>query len=264
MCTLEPFFLPCKKDAPKARAKQRSVSLERNSQLDIFSNTTILTFMLWLQPGQRPLFPDARKMVPDETGLVALGGDIQPDALIEAYSKGVFPWDGNFPYPWYSPAWRCLLRPGDFHCSKSLARLDAKRRYHIVFDEYFREIMQACMNIIRRGQSGSWITQEMIVSYGELFDAGYGFSVGVLNEKGHLVGGLYGLRLGKAYFGESMFSLEPNTSKLALLHLCRELVKKNVPWIDCQQDTPHLRLLGAHLVTRQQYLELLEQTVGKW
>jgi leucyl/phenylalanyl-tRNA--protein transferase len=217
--------------------------------------------MLWLQPGQRPLFPEARFMEPDEIGMVALGGDIQPDALIEAYSKGVFPWDGNFPHPWFSPRQRCLLRPQDFHCSKTLARLDASDRYMVIFDKHFREIMRECMKIPRRGQTGTWITPAMIDSYTALFDAGLGFCAGVFNRHGQLVGGLYGLRLGKAYFGESMFSIEPNTSKLALYHLCLDLQKRGVPWIDCQQDTPHLRSLGSHLVSREKYLDLLEEAL---
>jgi len=216
---------------------------------------------MWLQPGQRPLLPPARTMEPDEQGLVALGGDIKPDALVEAYSKGVFPWDGHFPHPWFSPRLRCLLRPPDFHCSKTLRRLDSSGRYKVVFDAHFRQIMTGCMKISRRGQTGTWITPEMIDSYTALFDAGLGFCAGVLNNCGQLVGGLYGLRLGNAYFGESMFSAEPNTSKLALYHLCLDLQKRGVPWIDCQQDTPHLRSLGSHLVSREQYLDMLEQAL---
>lgn len=219
--------------------------------------------VLWIPPGKRPLFPEPESLHPDAQGLVALGGDIAPDALVEAYSKGIFPWDGNFPHPWFSPRRRALLDPRRFHVSHTLKRLARAGKYRVVFDEYFTEIMTECMSIPRPGQTGTWISQNMIDSYSTLFRQGMGFCAATLDESSRLVGGLYGVRLGKAYFGESMFSRERDASKLALMALCEKLAIEGVPWIDCQQDTAHLRSLGSYTVSRQEFLKMLRDLVPR-
>ncbi len=217
--------------------------------------------VLWIPPGKRPLFPEPESLEPDEHGLVALGGDIAPDALVEAYSKGIFPWDGNFPHPWFSPQNRAILEPSQFHVSHSLRKLAVSGKYRVEFDVMFPQVMRRCMLIPRRGQSGTWISEEMVQSYTTLFNAGLGFCAITLDQNDRLVGGLYGVKLGRAYFGESMFSAERDASKLALMKLCQKLLREGVEWIDCQQDTAHLRSLGSRIVSRPQFLKLLQEAV---
>lgn len=203
------------------------------------------------------MFPAARQLRPRPDGLVALGGDLQPDTIEEAYRKGVFPWDGRQPIPWYSPDPRMVLEPARFHASHSLRKLARQERLQVRLDTRFRDVMRACAGTPRPGQQGTWITGGMVDGYGALHDRGVAHSVEVY-EDGELVGGLYGLALGRAFFGESMFARRRDASKLALLHLCRRLVHADYAFVDCQQDTPHLRSLGAVLVSRDAYLDALD------
>jgi leucyl/phenylalanyl-tRNA--protein transferase len=213
---------------------------------------------LLLPPGRHPMFPPASQIRPRADGLVAVGADLEPETLIEAYQKGVFPWDGDFPYPWYSPDPRCVLVPGAFRASHSLEKTARRGHLRVVADTRFREVMRACAAQPRRGQRGTWISPHLVAAYGTLHDRGVAHSVEVLDSTGALVGGLYGLSLGRAFFGESMFTRVTDASKLALWKLCRALDAAGYAFVDCQQDTPHLRSLGAVLVSRAEYLQRLE------
>lgn len=212
-----------------------------------------------LVPGAPPLFPD--RLRPDAYGQVASGGTLSVEILCEAYQRGIFPWSGEDPIPWCAPDPRLILIPGDFHSSASLEKQVRRGRYRIRFDHDFRAVMSSCAGIERPGQRGTWITPNMLRVYGELFDLGIAHSVEVVAERG-LVGGLYGLTFGRAFFGESMFHLERDTSKLALRALCRELLERGFHFIDCQAVTPHLLRLGARAVRLSRYLEALERALA--
>jgi leucyl/phenylalanyl-tRNA--protein transferase len=207
----------------------------------------------FVRPG-RPAFP--RTLTPDRFGLVALGGDLSEATLLEAYGKGIFPWSGDPPVPWYSPDPRLILRPAEVHESQSLAKLARRGAFTLRYDQHFEAVMRACARVPRRGQGGTWIGENLIAAYVRLFERGLAHSVELYAEE-RLVGGLYGLSLGRAFFGESMFALVPNASKLALVRLCRDLAALGFSFVDCQQDTPHLRSMGAVTVPRKDYLALL-------
>lgn len=187
-----------------------------------------------------------------------LGGDITPHWLVAAYTCGAFPWTGEPPVPWYNPDPRLILLPEEFKLSRSMRKLVKNLAYAIRFDHDFEAVMRGCSTTPRPGQKGSWITRNMIRVYCELFKHGMTHSVGVYRGD-RLLGGLYGLSFGRAFFGESMFSLEPNTSKLALWALCEFLKGQGFHFIDCQQVTAHLISLGAKPVDRVHYMAMLEQ-----
>ena len=208
------------------------------------------------------VFPDPYDLYPDEYGLVALGGRLTPETVCEAYNKGIFPWSGEDPIPWFSPDPRLILIPSEFHRSKSLRKLLKKDTFQIVFDKNFEAIVRACALTYRRDQDGTWINGRIPKVYGELFNRGHAHSVEVYRN-GQLVGGLYGLSFGRAFFGESMFSSEPNTSKLALSALCSFLVSHDFEFLDCQQETAHLSSLGARSVSRLDFLARLESALSK-
>lgn len=216
---------------------------------------------LVLTTGRGPRFPDARDITPSADGLVALGGDLCPDALIEAYCKGIFPWEGDEPVPWFSPDPRCILVPEDFHASRSMRKLDRRGTYRVTSDLRFREVMHGCARIHRPGQRGTWISERMVDAYSALYHMGIAHSVEVW-EGDAIVGGLYGLALGRAFFGESMFSARPNASKLALMRLSRRLSEWGFAFIDCQQQTSHLESLGAITVPRLRYLDWLDDALA--
>lgn len=207
------------------------------------------------------MFPPADQISPAEDGLVALGGDLTPDTLVEAYRKGIFPWDGRWPVPWYSPDPRLILEPGAFHTSKSLLKLAKQGRLEVRYDTAFADVMRACAGKKRRGQRGTWIRGGIFDGYGALHHAGVAHSVETW-EDGELVGGLYGLSMGSAFFGESMFANRPDASKLALMDLCARLTAAGGTLVDCQQDTPHLRSLGAFNVPRAEYMSRLDAALA--
>lgn len=210
---------------------------------------------------RKQVFPPPRSITPSADGLVALGGDLSPETLLEAYRKGNFPWEAEAPIPWFSPDPRCILIPERFHASRSLRKLDRKGRFRITADLRFREVMLGCARIRRNGQRGTWISDEMVDSYEVLHHMGVAHSVEVW-EGHHLVGGLYGLAMGAAWFGESMFSATPNASKLGLMHLCARLSRWGFRFVDCQQRTDHLESLGAETVPRLRYLDLLDDALS--
>ena len=206
--------------------------------------------------NQRVVFPDS--LEPDETGLVGWGADLSVSTLLEAYSKGIFPWSGENPIPWYSPDPRLIMEPAAFRASRSLRKLERQGRYIVRYDVDFRAVMHACATSPRPGQGGTWINGRLIDAYEELHRMGVAHSVEVRrSDDGRLVGGLYGLNMGRAFFGESMFSREPNASKLGLWTLCRDLHALEFGFVDCQQQTSHLMSLGAISISRADYLARL-------
>ncbi|MCG8701134.1 MAG: leucyl/phenylalanyl-tRNA--protein transferase [Bacteroidales bacterium] len=213
-------------------------------------------------------FPDPNKA--NDDGLVAIGGDLTPGYLLSAYAQGVFPWfsDGD-PIMWWSPNPRMLLKPADFRLSKSLRLLIQKNIFEVKYDTNFEAVIENCAQKPRKGQDGTWITGEMKEAYLELHRLGYVHSVETYHE-GDLVGGLYGVSLGKAFFGESMFFKKSNASKVAFYHLVQIAQKLGFHFIDAQQSTSHLASLGAINVDRKDFLNMVNTALqyksykGNW
>jgi len=214
------------------------------------------------------IFP--RPELADEDGLLGIGGDLSPERLINAYANGIFPWySDDQPILWWSPDPRLVLFPKDFKRNKSLRRIVEQGRFDVRFDNDFEAVIRNCAIIKRDDQDSSWITEKMITAYINLFELGYAHSVETYFN-GDLVGGLYGVSLGKAFFGESMFHKKTDASKVALWHLVDKLLEWEFDIIDTQQETNHLKSLGAITIKREKFLNLLEIAVrkkgeiGKW
>jgi len=204
-----------------------------------------------------------------KNGLLAVGGDLSPERLLAAYREGIFPWYGDGePILWWSPDPRFILFPNELRVSRSMRQFLKKGFVRITFDQAFREVIAACGRP-RPGQNGTWITAEMREAYAVLHDQGFAHSVEVWRQK-ELVGGLYGISLGHAFFGESMFSAIPNASKAALITLVSHLQKRGFDLIDCQVETTHLAGLGARHIPRRDFCALLKQSLrhetlrGNW
>ena len=194
-------------------------------------------------------------------GLLAVGGDLSAERLITAYANGIFPWysEGQ-PVLWWSPDPRLVLFPKEFKRHKNLRRLVQKGRFQVTINRAFEKVIAACSRIERPGQEGTWITGEMINAYIRLHKLGYAWSVETwLGDE--LAGGLYGVALGKVFFGESMFHRVTDASKVALWHLVDFLLENGFKLIDAQQDTPHLRSLGARTIPREEFLKLLGEFI---
>ena len=196
----------------------------------------------------------------DNSGFLAIGGDLSKERLLLAYRSGIFPWyNEEDPICWWSPDPRFVLFPAELKISKSMSQVIKKEHFQFTINQSFSEVIANCKNVYREGQPGTWISDEMKVAYINLHQLGYGHSAEAwLNGK--LVGGLYGIRLGRIFFGESMFSLQSNASKFAFINYVQLLQKENVQLIDCQLHTPHLESLGARMIERaafKEYLELL-------
>lgn len=192
-------------------------------------------------------------------GLLAVGGDLSPERLILAYRNGIFPWfNEDSLILWWCPDPRMVLFPSDVRISKSMRNYLNRGQFRVSKDEAFEKVIQECADAPRQGQQGTWITQKMIEAYTKLFEKGIAHSYEVWQDN-ELVGGLYGLDLGHVFCGESMFSKVNNASKYALIHMCKELEEKNYSLIDCQLHTPHLESLGAELISREEYLNILER-----
>ena len=198
-----------------------------------------------------------------EDGLLAAGGILDVPVLLEAYSKGIFPWyaEGS-PILWWSPDPRMVLFPDKFKVSKSLNHTLQKGDIEIRMDSRFPDVIRQCSKVHRPGQDGTWITEDMISAYILLHEEGYAHSVEVIAE-GELVGGLYGVSLGGAFFGESMFHLRRDVSKVALSHLVDFARRNDISMIDAQQSTPHLKSLGAEEITRSRFLDLQKKALSK-
>lgn len=207
-----------------------------------------------------PQFPDPRNA--DSEGIVAVGGDLSVSTLLTAYHQGIFPWyNENQPILWWCPDPRFVLFPDELKVSKSMRPYFNQQKYQITYDTAFSQVMEACGTLPRRGQQyGSWITEDMLSGYSALHDAGYAHSVEVWDQ-GDLVGGLYGVSIGQIFFGESMFSIRPNASKMGFIHLVRTLKKRGFQLIDCQQETGHLASLGARSISRALFLDTLKTLV---
>ena len=196
----------------------------------------------------------------NEDGILAVGGDLSTDRLLLAYSMGLFPWfNPDDPILWWSPDPRFVLYPDNLKVSKSMRPYFNQNKFRVTFDTCFEEVMLACQQQYRKGQSGgTWITDEMVDSYTQLNKMGFAHSVEVWKDD-ELVGGLYGISLGKIFFGESMFAKVSNASKFGFITLVRELQKLDFWMIDCQQRTQHLESLGGDFIDRFEFLDLMKK-----
>lgn len=198
----------------------------------------------------------------DDTGLLAIGGDLKSERLLLAYELGIFPWfNDDQPLLWWSPPKRMVLFPGEMKVSKSLQKQVDRGTFEVRCDTAFREVMQQCSTIRRKDQDGTWITNQMIEAYCDLHDQGYAHSFESWQD-GQLVGGLYGISLGRAFFGESMFSKTTDASKVAFYHLHALAQRHEFQFIDCQLHTDHLASLGAQEISREDYLQALAKALA--
>lgn len=206
-------------------------------------------------------FPDPSEAGPG--GLLALGGDLRPERLLLAYEKGIFPWysEGE-PILWFSPDPRMVFLPGDFRFSKTLLKTVSSGRFSVRVDADFSAVVENCASVERKGQSGTWITAEMKAAYVGLHELGYAHSFETYSD-GRLVGGLYGVSLGGAFFGESMFHLESGASMVALCHLARKCREFGFDFVDSQVPTGHMRSLGGREVKRAEFLAMLGRSLRK-
>ncbi len=194
-----------------------------------------------------------------EDGLLCLGGNLSVERLLLAYQFGIFPWNNeDDPLLWWTPYPRMVLYPDELKISKSMRSLIRKQTYTVTFDQCFKRVIEHCQNIKRKGQGGTWITSEILSSFTQLHALGYAHSVEVWQDE-ELVGGLYGVALGKVFFGESMFHLAPNASKLGFITLVSKLIEHDFQLIDCQQETAYMASLGAHVIPRTDFLSQLKQ-----
>lgn len=205
-------------------------------------------------------FPPLENALSEPNGLLAAGGDLSPQRLLEAYNKGIFPWfNEGEPILWWSPDPRMVLFPNELKISRSLRRTLRKDHYQIRADSSFSQVMHACASP-RKGQAGTWIHPEMIAAYTTLHEMGLAHCVETWMD-GDLVGGLYGVALGKVFFGESMFSRVPDASKIAFVHLVKQLQRWEFGLIDCQVKTGHLASLGAREISRQEFSQKLDTLI---
>lgn len=201
-------------------------------------------------------FPPADRANKD--GLLAFGGDLSPQRLVVAYANGIFPWyNENEPLLWWSLDPRLIIRPGEMRVSKSLRRTIRSGKFEVRIDTNFREVILHCAATPRKGQDGTWIQDEMVEAYCELHNLGIAHSFEAYQD-GKLVGGLYGVSIGKVFFGESMFHTVADASKVAFYHLHQFLQEHDFKLIDCQQETSHLMSLGAYSIPRKDFLEELK------
>lgn len=206
-------------------------------------------------------FPETSLALDDPDGLLAVGGDLSVPRLLEAYRRGIFPWySENQPILWWSPSPRTVLRPKDLHLGRSNKKLLRKNPFTIKVDTAFHQVITHCSSINRPDQDGTWIMDETIEAYTALYAAGYAHSIEAWRD-GNLVGGLYGVSLGKVFFGESMFSLESGASKVAFMHMVKTLKEWGYQLIDCQIHTDYLASFGASEVSRKTFELALSESV---
>ncbi len=205
--------------------------------------------------GRDVAFPDPARAEPD--GLLAVGGDLRPERLLSAYALGIFPWfDASSPILWWSPDPRLVLEPERLHVSRSLQRTIRRGRYRVTADTAFERVIRRCAARARPGQRGTWITTGMVDAYVRLHRLGFAHAFEAW-EGGALAGGLYGVSLGAAFFGESMFADRPDASKVAFVRAVEWLASRGVRLVDCQVRTEHLVSLGAHEIRRREFLDRL-------
>ena len=212
----------------------------------------VLDSRLWFPPVEDAL----------EDGLLAMGGDLSPERLLLAYQKGIFPWfDGDVPL-WWCPNPRFVLFPDELRVSKSMLQLLKKGTFQFTINKAFAQVIHHCKTNERKGQDGTWITDEVEAGYIKLHQVGYAHSAEVW-QNGGLVGGLYGMRLGKMFFGESMFSLVSNASKYAFISYVGYLKTEGVQLIDCQVYTEHLESLGARMIDRDEFMPRIYELISQ-
>lgn len=213
----------------------------------------------WLHPDEP--FPSVTAALADPNGLLAAGGELSSARLIDAYRHGIFPWfNPGQPILWWSPDPRMVLFPSELKVSRSLVKVLRNRDYQVRADTGFRAVMQACAEP-RPEQNGTWISDEMIAAYCALHEQGFAHSVETWID-GELAGGLYGVALGRMFYGESMFTRAADASKIALVHLARQLERWQFGMIDCQMYTRHLASLGARAISRADFVHKLAQLVN--
>jgi leucyl/phenylalanyl-tRNA--protein transferase len=203
-------------------------------------------------------FPPVSEASPE--GILAVGGDLSTERLLLAYKNGVFPWfDDDEPILWWSPPQRMVVNPKDYKVAKSLRNIINRNIFKLTFNTEFKEVITNCQSIKRRGQKGTWITDSMLEAYLKLNQLGIAKSVEVWQDN-LLVGGLYGVDLGKVFCGESMFSHVPNASKVAFVTLIQKLKDENYHLLDCQVHNNHLEKLGAFEISRESYMKILKSS----
>lgn len=211
--------------------------------------------------GKSVVFPDPSEA---EDGIIAIGGDLSPQRLMAAYQSGIFPWyNDDEPPLWWSPDPRSVLFPDELKVSRSMQQLLKKETFRVTLDKAFSKVIRACANVRYKDRDDTWINSDIEKAYTTLHKMGVAHSVEVWDEEGALCGGLYGLAIGKVYFGESMFFTKSNASKYGFITLVRLLQKKGFELIDCQVHNPHLESLGATLIPREIFLSLLSQQVSE-
>lgn len=210
---------------------------------------------------RRILFPDPD--LADDSGVLAVGGDLQPQRVLAAYQKGIFPWPcEGYPLLWHSPKERFVLDPKQLHVNRTLEKVLRHKTFEVRLDTSFHGVMLRCADTPRPGQDGTWITPEMLESYTKLHQMGFAHSAESWHD-GQLVGGLYGIAIGRAFFGESMFALQPNASKVAFATLVRQLARWQFVVVDCQVETPLLASFGASHIPRQVFSQLIAHAVAQ-
>ncbi|CAA0118924.1 Leucyl/phenylalanyl-tRNA--protein transferase [Halioglobus japonicus] len=211
--------------------------------------------------GQSDSFPPTREALQSPNGLLAIGGGLSAERLLLAYRHGIFPWyEAPQPVLWWTPDPRSVLFPEDLHISRSLRKTLRANAFHLSVDKQFTPVMQACGNL-RRDGVGTWIDEDMLTAYARLHALGFAHSVEVCDDTGALVGGLYGVSLGRVFFGESMFSRVDDASKVALVALVSIIKRGGFHLIDCQVENDHLNSLGASTINRLDFEQRLAQNV---
>jgi leucyl/phenylalanyl-tRNA--protein transferase len=193
-------------------------------------------------------------------GLLAVGGDLSPERLLEAYRNGIFPWYEGDHILWWCPDPRFVLFPGELKIGKSMKPLLKRNEFDFTINKAFKEVIRQCKQIPRPGQEGTWITDEVEKAFIKMHDLGYAHSAEVWKD-GEIAGGLYGIKLGKVFFGESMFSKQSNASRFAFIKYVQQLATEGVELIDCQVYTEYLKSLGASMILRREFIRLLNELI---
>lgn len=221
-----------------------------------------MTYIPWLDLSELD-FPKTYNALKEPNGLLAVGGDLSTNRIIAAYRQGIFPWyEEDQPILWWSPSPRVVLFPDKIHISRSLAKTIRRREFQVTCDQAFAQVINHCAKTPRGDQLGTWITNDMNCAYNRLYNQGVAHSIEVWKNN-QLVGGLYGLAIGKIFFGESMFSLCSNASKIAFVTLAQQLETWGFAMIDCQVSNPHLLTLGAQEIDRLQFEALLKNYIDE-
>ncbi len=213
---------------------------------------------MYIIPDEIRYFP--HPLLVDEQEVLAVGGTITAENLLTAYTFGIFPWYNDFPIYWWNTHPRCVLFPENLKISKSMRPYFNQNKFTTLYNQNFEEIIRQCGQVKRKDQEGTWLNENLISAFCELHEAGYAKCMGVYDQ-GKLVGGLYGLHIGKIFFGESMFSLAPNASKFGFISLVKQLEEQGIMLIDCQQETNHLLSLGASTIGKIEFWSYIRKNL---